>query len=132
MADITELLRDPSTTIAVVGATDDPSKYGNRIFRDLVNKGFTVWPVNPKRDTVEGVEAYPSVADLPDTPTIVDFVVPPRFTLAVLQQCLDLGYMNVWIQPGAEDEAVLEYLQENGFNYVADGPCIMVESAALA
>jgi predicted CoA-binding protein len=131
MPEITELLRDPKTTIAVVGATDDPAKYGNRIFRDLTRKGFRVFPVNPKRDTVEGVEAYPSVADLPEAPTIVDFVVPPRFTLHGLKQCLELGLMNVWIQPGAEDEAVLDFLEANGFNYLANA-CIMVQSPAHA
>lgn len=126
---IDQLLRDPDTTIALVGATDNPAKYGNRIFKDLRGKGFTVWPVNPQRDTVEGEKAYATVDDLPGTPDIVDFVVPPRFTLHVLKQCLELGYMNVWIQPGAESPEVLEFLDQNDFNYLA-GACIMVEAPA--
>lgn len=127
---IDHLLHDPQATIALVGATDNPAKYGNRIFKDLRSKGFIVWPVNPQRDTVEGVEAYPTVADLPGSPSIVDIVVPPRFTLHVLKQCLELGYMNVWVQPGAESPEVLSFLEENGFNYLAGGPCIMVEAPA--
>ena len=54
MKDITELLEQPDATIAVVGATDDPSKYGNVIYRDLKKKGFVVHPVNPNRSQVDG------------------------------------------------------------------------------
>ncbi|MFQ5650733.1 MAG: CoA-binding protein [bacterium] len=127
MTDIATLLHEPDTTIALVGATDSPAKYGHVIFRDLVRKGFAVFPVNPNRKTVAGVRAYKTVADLPQAPTIVNFVVPPPVTLQVLGQCLDLGLMNVWVQPGAESPPVMVFLQENGFNYLANA-CIMVES----
>ena len=84
-------------------------------------------PVNPRRSTVAGDPAYPSVGELPTAPTIVNFVIPPRFTLHVLQQCKELGLMNVWLQPGADSPEVMEYIQQNGFNYLANA-CIMVES----
>lgn len=125
--DILTLLTRPDSTIAVVGATENPSKYGNRIYRDLKAKGFTVYAVNPYRDEVDGDPCWRSVSDLPEAPTIVDFVVPPQRTLDTLEECLELGYTNVWIQPGAEDERVLEYLEDNGFNHLAHA-CIMVES----
>ena len=131
MIDIATLLDDPETTVAVVGATDNPSKYGARIYRDLKHKGFTVFAVNPNRDTVDGDPAYPDLASLPEAPTIVDFVVPSRFTLHHLQKCLELGLMNVWIQPGAESPEVLEFVQEHDFNYLAQA-CIMVESRMLS
>ena len=78
MDDFAALLTDPATTIAVVGATDDPAKFGGRIYRDLKGKGFRVLAVNPGRDTVDGDPCYPSLAALPEAPTIVDLVVPPR------------------------------------------------------
>ena len=131
MPDMLSLLNDPDTTIAVVGATDNETKYGHRIFLDLKRKGYQVYPVNPQRDTVSGDKAYANVGDIPDPPTIVDFVIPPRFTLHVLKQCLELGLMNVWIQPGAESPEVIDFVQQNGFNYVADA-CIMVESRLMA
>lgn len=127
MIDIAQLLQRPDTTVAVVGATDNPAKYGHEIYRDLKLKGFVVWPVNPGRETVDGDKAYASVADLPEAPTIVDLVVPPAVTLKVLARCKELGFMNVWVQPGAENPEVLRYLRENGFNYLANA-CIMVES----
>jgi predicted CoA-binding protein len=127
MKDILQLLDEPDSTIALVGATDNPSKYGHTIYHDLKRKGYTVIPVNPQRVTVDGDPAYEKLADLPEPPTIVNFVIPPRFTLHVLKQCLDLGLMNVWLQPGAESPEVMEFIQENGFNYLANA-CIMVQS----
>ena len=131
MQDIVGLLDDPATTIALVGATDNEAKYGHTILVDLKRKGYKVYPVNPRRDTVLGDKAYATLADIPELPSIVNFVIPPRFTLHVLKQCLELGLMNVWIQPGAESPEVLEYVQDNGFNYLANA-CIMVESRLMA
>ncbi len=127
MKDIAALLDDPETTVAVVGATDDAAKYGSVIYRDLKRKGFKVFPVNPVRKTVDGDKSYASLTALPEKPTIVNFVVPPEQTLAVLKKCLELDLRNVWIQPGAESPEVLKFLQENPFNYLANA-CIMVES----
>ncbi len=131
MQDILSLLEEPGTTIALVGASDNESKYGHTIFLDLKRKGYRVYPVNPRRDTVQGEKAYARLADIPEPPTIVNFVIPPRFTLHVLKQCLELGLMNVFIQPGAESPEVMEFIQENGFNYLANA-CIMVESRLMA
>jgi predicted CoA-binding protein len=127
MDNITRLLAAPGATVAVVGATDNPRKYGAIIYRDLKRKGFGVFPVNPHRRTVDGDRAYASLADLPAAPTVVNFVVPPEETLSVLEQALDLGYLNVWVQPGAESTRVLEYLRDNPFNYLARA-CIMVDA----
>jgi predicted CoA-binding protein len=129
MPDISELLKDPATTVAVVGATDDPSKTGYQIYRNLKAKGFRVFAVNPGRETVDGDPAYPSVADLPEKPTIVDIVVPPARTLQVIRQCHELDLRNVWVQPGAEDDAVVDYLESNGFHHLTN-TCIMVRSPA--
>jgi len=125
-------LEDPATSIAVVGATDDLSKYGGRIYRDLKAKGFRVYPVNPGRDVIAGDRAYHSLADIEEPPTIVDIVVPPPVTLRVLEDCATLGLRNVWVQPGAEDAAVLAALEEGDFDYRAGGPCIMVETRRVS
>ena len=131
MNDITKLLDEPDVSIAVVGATDDSSKYGHVIYRDLKQKGFTVYAVNPQRSSVDGDPAFPNVGDVPGKPTIVNFVVPPSITLKVLQHCLDLNLMNVWVQPGAESPEVIAFLQQNSFNYLADA-CVMVATRLRA
>lgn len=124
------LLRDPATTVAVVGATDTPGKYGGVIYRDLKAKGFRVFAVNPGRQTVDGDPCWRSLVDLPEAPTIVDIVVPPPVTLEVLEECLRLGYRTVWVQPGAADAAVRQYLAESDLDAVVDD-CIMVRASPL-
>jgi len=127
MDTISTLLNEGNPVIAIVGATDNPGKYGNRIYRDLKGKGYRVYPVNPTKDTIDGDPAYADLGDLPETPDIVNFVVPPQRTLRLLERAKELGLMTVWIQPGAENEAVLAYLADNGFEYLANA-CIMVWS----
>jgi len=127
MEDIPGLLEKPDTTVAIVGATDDPAKYGYVIYRDLKRKGFSIFPVNRNRETVDGDEAFKQLADIPKAPTVVNIVVPPEATEQVLQQCLELGLMNVWLQPGTESAANLTFLQKHPFNYLANA-CIMVQS----
>lgn len=127
MKDIAALLSEPETIVAVVGATDNPAKYGYVIYRDLKRKGYRVFPVNRTRATVDSDPAYRDLRSLPEKPTIVNVVVPPRVAASVLEECRDLGMTNVWLQPGAESPENLAFLQENGFNYLANA-CIMIET----
>ncbi len=127
MDTISTLLNEGDPVVAVVGATDNPRKYGNRIYVDLKDKGFRVYPVNATRATVDGDPVFRTLAELPEKPDIVNFVVPPTRTLRVLEQAKDLGFTTVWIQPGAENEAVLDYLEEHDFDYLANA-CIMVRA----
>jgi predicted CoA-binding protein len=127
VASIPELLDAPDPLIAIVGATDDLAKFGHIIYRDLKAKGYRVVGINPNRSTVDGDRCFARLADLPDRPDIVNIVVPPAATLAVLNDCLALGWLDVWLQPGAEDEAVMGMLTRHRFNYLAQA-CIMVKS----
>ncbi len=129
MDPITALLYESDPVIAVVGATDNLNKYGAIIYRDLKAKGYRVLPVNPTRDTVDGDLAYPDLGSLPETPDIVNIVVPPQRTLRVLDKAEELGIENIWVQPGAEDQAVMDRLQSGPFQYLANA-CIMVRARA--
>ncbi len=120
-------LNNDDPTVAVIGATDSERKFGSKIYRDLKRKGVRLFPVNPTRETVHGDRSYPDLASLPEPPGIVNFVVPPRRTLRILEEAQRLGYTSVWIQPGAADEAVVRYLDRHDFDYVVDD-CIMVRS----
>lgn len=127
MKDITDLLKEPGVTIAIVGANNNPSKYGNVIYRDLKRKGYKLFPVNPSSPEIEGDKAYVNLGELPEIPTIVNFVTPPAATKKVLEECIKLGLKNVWLQPGSESPEVMEFIIKNDFNYLANA-CIMVES----
>lgn len=129
MDPVSTALRKPDTTIAIVGANDDPGKYGSVIYRDLKSKGFRVFAVNPNRDTVDGDPAYKSLADLPERPTIVNFVVPPHISMAVLAEAKQLGHDLVWMQPGSASPEVRRFIEASGFASLIDA-CIMVEARA--
>jgi uncharacterized protein len=122
---VIDILNGHDPLIAIVGATDNPAKYGAIIYRNLKQKGYRVVAVNPNRETVDGDPAYGTLADLPHRPDIIDMVVPPRRTLQVLEQAAVLGMRTVWVQPGAESPEVVRYLIEEGFDYLVDA-CIMV------
>lgn len=127
MKSLYEILSTPGITIAVVGATDYAYKYGSVIYRQLKATGWRVFPVNPNRPTVDGDKCYANLSELPEKPLLVNFVTPPEVTLDVLKECKKLGWLNAWVQPGAEDRKVVAYLEENGFNYLINA-CIMVHS----
>lgn len=110
---------------AVVGASRDRTKFGNRVFRSLRQAGYIVYPVNPRGGEVEGAEVYPALALLPQPPDVIDLVVPPAVTEQVVQQAHRLGLTRVWMQPGAESEAAIAYCQQHGMQVVYDA-CAMV------
>jgi uncharacterized protein len=110
---------------AVVGATDNPEKYGNRIVKNLKSRGYEVFPVNPKLKTLEGLTCYSALADIPDRVDVVDFVVPPSATEDILKQCKELGLKNIWLQPGSESEAAIALCRENNMK-VVHGVCVMM------
>lgn len=113
---------------AVVGASDNRAKFGNRIYRVLRERGYTVYPVNPTVATVEGDTAYPDVASLPDGVEVLDIVIPPQRVPPVLEQAKAAGITRIWLQPGAESPNVLAAARSLGLDVIAGGPCAMVEA----
>lgn len=109
---------------AVVGVSQDPAKYGNRIFRSLRDAGYVVYGVNPKGGELDGQPLYPSLADLPEKVEVVDIVVPPQATEQVVQEAHRLGLNRVWMQPGAESETAIAWAESRGMEVVHDA-CAM-------
>ena len=112
---------------AVVGASENTAKYGNRVFRSLYRSGYTVYPVNPAGGELEGVPMYPTLASLPEMPEVVNLVVPPEVTEKIVREANELGLARIWMQPGAESEAAIDYCHEQGMQVVYDA-CAMVHS----
>jgi predicted CoA-binding protein len=97
---------DKANIFAVVGASNDEQKYGYKMYKLLKESGYKVYPVNPNRDTIQGDKAYPTLADLPEKPTVVSVITPPSISNKVLDQALKLGIDTIWFQPGAEDDQI--------------------------
>ncbi len=128
-AEIMDLLKRKTaeTRIAVVGASNNPEKYGNIIVKNLLGKGYTVLPVNPKESTIAGLAVSADLASLEQPVHILNIVTPPPVTLGVLAKAAELGFAGVWLQDGSYDDAVLDYLAGAPFKTVYDA-CIMVVS----
>ncbi len=109
---------------AVVGASNDRRKFGNRIYRRLRDAGYRVYPINPRESQIEGDPAYKRLTDLPEPPTVVDMVIPPRYALSTVQDALQAGASAIWFQPGAEDPAAIRWAKDHGLDVVES--CILV------
>lgn len=99
---------------AVVGANNNPEKYGNIIYKRLKAEGRVVYAVNPLYETVDGDTCYPDLASLPESPEVVNMVVTPKRGYAVVDEAEKLGIPHVWFQPGTHDDALLSYTEGKG------------------
>lgn len=121
---------DKNNIIAVVGASRNPEKYGHRVYMDLKQADYKVYPVNPNADEVLRDKCFPSLTSLPRKPDVVNLVVPPPVTEQTVQECRQLSVTMVWMQPGSESEKAIKYCRENGVQ-VVHGECIMVQRRRL-
>jgi predicted CoA-binding protein len=93
--------------VAVVGASSNRSKFGNRAVRAFQHQGYTVVPINPHETEVEGLKAYRSVMDVPGTIDMASFYLPPEIGLQVIEDVARKGIPEVWLNPGAESDALI-------------------------
>jgi uncharacterized protein len=95
-------------TVAVIGASSDRRKFGNRALRAYVQQGFTVLAINPNETEVEGLKTYASVLDVPGSIDMATFYVPPDIGEKVIDEVAKKGITEVWLNPGAESDALVE------------------------
>ncbi|MFA6268561.1 MAG: CoA-binding protein [archaeon] len=116
-------------TILIVGASNNPDKFGYKIVENLLKKGFNVIPINPKETLILGQVAYPNLTSfVTQNPHIkidwVDLVVPPEVALKVLLELKQLGLAKAWFQPGSESTSAIDFCEKNGIKYMKN-KCIM-------
>ena len=109
---------------AVVGANQNPEKFGNRIYSRLKEKGYKTYAVNPLYDKVEGDTCYKDLSSLPEIPEVIDIVVTPKRAKAIITEASKLGIKYIWFQPDTYDQEILKYANELGFVYVLD--CVLI------
>jgi uncharacterized protein len=105
-------------TIAILGASTDPRKYGNKAVRAFTQQGYRVYPVNPKEKTVEGLPAYKSLAEVPERPQMISVYLPPPVVLKTLPEIAEKGCDELWLNPGTESEEVLAEAERLGLNVI--------------
>lgn len=111
---------------AVVGASTDRSKYGNKVLRCYMQHQRPVFPVNPNASEIEGLIAYPNLAALPEKVHGVSIITPPVITEKIVEQAGDLGIKHLWMQPGAESDRAITRAQELGISVIAGDACLLV------
>jgi predicted CoA-binding protein len=114
-----------SSAYAVVGVSANRKKFGNVVYRNMLEKGFVVYPVNPKLGVVEDRKCYPSVLELPSEVKSVVTVVPPSVTEEVLSNLHNKGVRAVWMQPGSESESSIKLAREHDI-VVVHRECILM------
>ena len=106
-------------TVAILGASPNRQKYGNKSVRAHLDQGYEVYPVNPTADEVEGLKAYPSLRDLPvETVDRVSVYLPPAVGLTVLEDIKAVNPKEVWFNPGSESDEIVERAGELGLNII--------------
>ena len=93
--------------VAVIGASSNRQKFGNRAVRAFLQQGFTVIPINPHETEVEGLKAYASVLDVPGPVDMASLYVPPEIGEQLIGEIARKGIGEVWLNPGAESDELI-------------------------
>lgn len=120
-----ELFLD-SKSFAVIGASSNRSKYGNKVVRCYLQNHKKVYPVNPHEQMIEHLQVIHSIADLPDDVTSISIITPPSITERIVTEAIEKGITNIWMQPGAESDRAIKNCLDHHINLIAQGPCILV------
>jgi len=103
-----------SKIVAVIGASGDRRKFGNKAVRAFLAQGYTVIPVNPHEPEIEGLKAYPSVLDIPGPVDMVTVYVHSEVGVRVMPEIAAKGITEVWLNPGADDDGVIDAARAAG------------------
>jgi len=124
------ILRE-AKTVALVGVSPNPLRSSNFVATYLARTPYTVWPVNPHADEILGLKSYPSLADLPGVPDIVDVFRKESELPQVVKEAIAVGAKVVWFQLGLRNDEAAEMAREAGLQVVQDR-CLKIEHARFA
>jgi predicted CoA-binding protein len=111
---------------AVVGASADRAKYGNKVLRCYQQHGLPVVGVHPKLTEVEGAPCHARLTAVPGPPRAVSVVAPPAAADGIVADAIAAGCRHLWFQPGAEAPAAVAAARQAGLEVIAGGPCLLV------
>ncbi len=106
-------------TVAVVGASSDRRKFGNKALRAFQAQGYQVIPINPNEGEVEGLRTYASVLDVPGKLDMATVYVQPDVALKLLAEFEQKQIGEIWINPGADSDEVLAEARRRKLNVIA-------------
>jgi predicted CoA-binding protein len=107
-----------SRRVAVVGASSDRRKYGNKALRAFVAEGYTVYAINPNEEAVEGMPTYASVLDVPGPIDMATVYVQPEIAERLLAEFEQKQIPEIWINPGAESDSLMDEATRRNLNAI--------------
>jgi predicted CoA-binding protein len=105
-------------TVAVIGASSDRRKFGNKAFRAFQEGGYKVIPINPNEPSVEGVATFPTVTDVAETIDMATVYVPPEIGITLLDGFASKQIAEIWINPGAESDELISEARRRKLNVI--------------
>ena len=105
-----------ASVFAIAGVSRNPKKFSGYVFKKLISKGFTVYPINPKADAIEGQSCYASVTALPSEVKHLIIMTPATECKAILDSALERGITNIWVQQGVETKELMAYAKDKEAN----------------
>ena len=103
-------------TIAIVGASNDRKKYGNKAVRAFVQGGWTVYPVNPREEIIEGLQAYKQLGDIAGPIDRISLYVPPERGMQLLDEVAAKQPDELFLNPGSESPALVAAAEQRGLH----------------
>ncbi len=119
-------------TVAILGASTNPEKYGNRALRAFAENGFGVYPVNPRAGAIEGFKSFPDITAVPVRPDVVSVYLPPALLMPELPRILEKGCDELWLNPGTDTPEVIARADELGLNLVVGCSLVGLVSGRLS
>lgn len=116
-----------SEAFAVVGASTNRAKFGNKVLRCYLQHNKKVYPVNPHEKVIEEIPCINHLIDLPDNVKSISIVTSPNVTEKIVNEAIAKGIKNIWMQPGAENQLAIDKCREHQVNVIAGGACILME-----
>ena len=111
--------------LAIAGVSRNPKKFGRQVYEHLKKGGYTLYPVNPNIDNLDGEHCYRSIADLPEDVDRIYIVTPSQKTAESVRQSLDRGIRNIWIQQRSDTSEALEMVKDHEVNLIHN-KCILM------
>jgi len=105
-------------TVAIIGASNDRNKFGNKAVRAFRQQGYEVFSVHPREEVIEGLPAYKTIVEVPVRPHKISVYLPPPLLLKLLPDIAARGCDEFWLNPGTESEVVVAEAERLGLNVI--------------
>ena len=112
-------------SIAVAGVSRNGKKFGNSVYKELKNKGYRTFAVNPNAGEIDGEKCFASISDITEKVNAAVIVVPKTETEKVVRNAVSSGVSNIWLQQGSETDDAINYCVQNQVNLIY-GECILM------